>query len=70
MRGKMQTRSWDQDGQTKYMTEIVVQGFGGEIQMLDSKGSGDSYSTPPKHGTAQTADAGFHNKDLDDEIPF
>lgn len=31
--GKLQTRSWDQDGVTRYMTEIVID----EMQMLGSK---------------------------------
>ena len=38
--GKLQTRKWqDQQGQDRYATEIVVQGFGGTMQMLDSKQS-------------------------------
>lgn len=37
--GKLQTRKWqDQQGQDKYTTEIVVDGFGGQMQMLDSRG--------------------------------
>ncbi len=33
--GKLQTRKWqDQNGQDRYSTEIVVQGFGGVMQML------------------------------------
>jgi single-strand DNA-binding protein len=34
--GKLQTRSWDKDGQKHYMTEVVVLGF----QMLGRKGEG------------------------------
>lgn len=38
--GKLQTRKWqDQQGQDRYTTEIVVQGFGGTMQILDSKQS-------------------------------
>ena len=32
--GKLQTRSWDQDGVKKYMTEIVIN----QMQMLGGKG--------------------------------
>ena len=43
--GKIQTRSWEKDGVTKYSTEIVAQ----EMKMLDSrqanKGQLDSEST-------------------------
>ena len=36
--GQLQTRKWQdqQSGQEKYITEIVVQGFGGVMQMLNS----------------------------------
>ena len=34
--GQLQTRKWqNQQGQDQYTTEIVVQGFGGVLQMLD-----------------------------------
>ena len=35
--GAIQTRSWDKDGETRYSTEIVMQKFRGELQILDSK---------------------------------
>lgn len=36
--GSMQTRKWtDKDGADKYTTEVVVQGFGGELILLDGK---------------------------------
>lgn len=39
--GKLQTRKWtNQQGQDQYTTEIVLQGFNGAMQMLDSKPSG------------------------------
>jgi single-strand DNA-binding protein len=36
--GRLQTRTWDKDGQKHYTTEIVVQNF----QMLGRKGEGGS----------------------------
>ena len=37
--GKLQTRKWqDQQGNDKYTTEIVVDGFSGQMQMLGSNG--------------------------------
>ena len=57
--GKMQTRKWeDKSGTTKYMTEIVLQGFD-ELIMLGGKG--DKQETP-----AQGNDDGFDDSD----IPF
>ncbi len=39
--GSLQTRKWtDQGGAEKYTTEVVLQGFGGELTMLDGKGGG------------------------------
>ena len=36
--GKLQTRKWqDKQGQDRYSTEIVVDGFNGVLQMLGSK---------------------------------
>lgn len=40
--GQLQTRKWqDQSGNDRYTTEIVLQKFRGELQMLDTKGQGD-----------------------------
>lgn len=40
--GQLQTRKWqDQNGQERYTTEIVLQKFRGELQMLDARGQGD-----------------------------
>ncbi len=65
--GQLQTRKWqDQSGADKYSTEIVLQGFGGTLTMLDgpsgggsqdSGGQGSGYGAPP-------------DRDLDSEIPF
>ncbi len=41
--GALQTRKWqNQQGQDQYTTEVVVQGFNGTMQMLDSRGAGQS----------------------------
>jgi single-strand DNA-binding protein len=37
--GQLQTREWeDQQGQKRYSTEVVVQGFNGQLTMLDGRG--------------------------------
>jgi len=39
--GQLQTRKWqDQNGQDRYSTEIVLQGIGGTLTMLDGRGEG------------------------------
>ena len=41
--GQLQTRKWqDQSGQDKYSTEVVLQGYGGTLTMLDGRDGGDS----------------------------
>lgn len=74
--GSLQTRKWqDQQGQDRYTTEVVLQKFRGEMQMLDSAGSNDDR----ERGQAQArsnAKAGSYGQasggreELDDEIPF
>ncbi|GGD88772.1 hypothetical protein GCM10011390_04410 [Aureimonas endophytica] len=42
--GQLQTRSWeDQQGQKRYTTEVVLQRFRGELQMLGGRGEGGDY---------------------------
>ncbi|HGG05147.1 MAG TPA: single-stranded DNA-binding protein [Aliiroseovarius sp.] len=41
--GQLQTRKWqDQSGNDRYSTEVVLQGFGGTLVMLDGRSGGDS----------------------------
>ena len=45
--GQLQTRSWEgQDGQTRYMTEVVAR----DMQMLDSRGGGGGFGGPDEGG--------------------
>jgi len=78
--GSLQTRKWqDRDGNDKYTTEVVLQGFGGTLIMLDSRGSGGGggYNQDPGYsqggGGSRSASAqeGPSEKfDMDDDIPF
>ena len=50
--GTLQTRKWqNQQGQDQYTTEVVVQGFGGTMQMLDGKPQGQQ--SPQQQGGYQ-----------------
>ncbi|MBB1292531.1 MULTISPECIES: single-stranded DNA-binding protein [unclassified Pseudoalteromonas] len=52
--GKLQTRKWtDQQGQEKFTTEIVVDGFTGQMQMLGARG-GDQQSGGYQGGQQQS----------------
>jgi len=64
--GRLQTRKWtDNSGNDKYITEVVLKGYGGTLVLLD--GSNASADKP-------RLDVGGYNKNvvpgLDDEIPF
>ncbi|MBO9473342.1 MULTISPECIES: single-stranded DNA-binding protein [unclassified Shimia] len=40
--GQLQTRKWqDQSGQDRYSTEVVLQGFGSTLTMLDGRSGGE-----------------------------
>ena len=58
--GKFQTRKWqDQSGADRYSTEVVVDGFSGQMQMLDAKPEGGqnpvSQQAPQQAPQAQRA---------------
>jgi single-strand DNA-binding protein len=60
--GRLQTRSWEQDGQTRYKTEIVAH----ELILLDPRPSGNgSEPTVPQRDWAPAGSGGE-----DDSLPF
>lgn len=82
--GQLQTRQWeDQSGQKRYTTEIVLQRYRGELQMLDTRGSGggaedrsgrgsDFGSSGPMEKVESGGQSGGESlkDEIDDEIPF
>ena len=72
--GRLQTRSWEQDGVKRYSTEVVAN----EMQMLDSRGSASQdfsgsqiAAEPAAQSSQQQAAAPPQNFDnFDDDIPF
>jgi single-strand DNA-binding protein len=49
--GQLQTRKWqDQSGQERYTTEVVVQGFSGNLTMLDGARNGAAASAGLQEG--------------------
>ncbi len=58
--GSLQTRKWqDRDGNDKYTTEVVLQGFGGTLIMLDSRGSGGGSGAGSGSGGGYNQDPGY-----------
>ncbi len=53
--GALQTRKWqDQSGQDRYSTEVVLQGFRGELTLLDRAGSAGGGSSGGDFGADDT----------------
>ena len=49
--GALQTRKWQgQDGQDRYSTEVVLQGFNGNLTMLDGRSGGMSEGGQSDYG--------------------
>ena len=54
--GQLQTRKWqDQSGADRYTTEVVLQRFRGELQLLDSRGGGEGRDSFPEEGAPRSA---------------
>jgi len=81
--GQLQTRKWEKDGVERYTTEIVLQGFGGQLILLGDAGSGSGGNRPPPpsepsagrasngYGAAKGKDAQASKEpEFTDEIPF
>ncbi len=61
--GQLQTRKWqDRDGNDRYSTEVVMQGFRGQLVMLDGKSDGGSQQASQPQPTGLDP--------LEDSIPF
>ncbi len=85
--GSLQTRKWqDQSGNDRYSTEVVLQGFGSTLVMLDGRGEGGGGNQGGSYGGDQSSggysgggqssggSGGYGGpsagNDMDDEIPF
>lgn len=77
--GKIQTRKWtDQQGIDRFSTEIVLNGFGAELVLLDKAEGGGNRPPPPespdeygRSSSRQSAgSAGAGSGGMDEDIPF
>ncbi|MDG1119403.1 MAG: single-stranded DNA-binding protein [SAR86 cluster bacterium] len=65
--GQLQTRKWEQDGQTRYTTEVV----GRDMQFLDSRGGSSSDSSSYEDTSQDTGSQNLPDSGItDDDIPF
>lgn len=69
LEGQLQTRKWqDQQGQDRYTTEVVLQKFRGELQMLDGRGEGGGGQVGYDRG-GNNQSAGGRNSDFGQSGP-
>ena len=69
--GQLQTRKWqDQNGNDRYSTEVVLQGFNSTLQMLDSRGGGGGGGDYGSSSGSIDDRSGGQSFELDDDIPF
>lgn len=69
--GQLQTRKWqDQNGNDKYTTEVVLQGFNGTLTMLDSRNDDAGSTSSGKNDYKEQSQGGGAPMGLEDEIPF
>ncbi len=74
--GQLQTRKWtNKEGVEQYSTEVVLQGYNGNLTMLDGKrdgaaagGGDDGFNQDRNYGAPKRAPVA--EAELDDEIPF
>ena len=65
--GQLQTRKWEQEGQTRYTTEIIAR----DMQFLDSRGSSNTSSTQKSSEMNDQSVADVPDSAIDDDdIPF
>ena len=64
--GQLQTRKWEQEGQTRYTTEIIAR----DIQFLDSRGSANTLNQEGAATKEEPAPDVPESGIDDDDIPF
>ncbi len=65
--GSLQTRNWtDQNGQKRYITEVVAE----EAQFVEKKGDGAAAGATPAPYGASPKDVAFEEMSTDDDLPF
>ncbi|WP_336171676.1 single-stranded DNA-binding protein [Ensifer sp. MJa1] len=81
--GQLHTRKWqDSNGNDRYSTEVVLQGFNSVLTMLDGRREGSGYrpggdgagdydlDSDRAAGRSSSQSSQSFSRDLDDDIPF
>ncbi|MCA9363726.1 single-stranded DNA-binding protein [Candidatus Kaiserbacteria bacterium] len=69
--GRLQTRSWEKDGQKQYRTEIIADRVQFGVRVGSSAPNGDAPATAPKDAAPQDGAPEYPEEDINPEdIPF
>ena len=73
--GELQTRKWaDQDGNDRYTTEVILQGYNSNLTLLDSRNNNTNQSSEttqePSVFDANTESETNDSEDPEEDIPF
>ena len=72
--GELQTRKWqDQDGNDKYTTEVILQGYNSNLTLLDSRNNTNQSSEITQEPSVSDENIGSQTSDSEDteeDIPF
>lgn len=66
LEGRLQTRSWEKDGQKRYTTEIVAE----TLTMLDGRSDSERPSEPPPPTDMDMPSSGSSSAVDEDDLPF
>ena len=64
--GKLQTRSWEKDGVTRYTTEVLVS----NLVMLNTKRDGERSSSAPSSSPSYSTTPATPGSGATDDLPF
>tara|TARA_B100001123_G_scaffold431034_1_gene551891 strand:- start:647 stop:1120 length:474 start_codon:yes stop_codon:yes gene_type:complete len=78
LEGELQTRKWqDQNGNDRYTTEVILQGYNCNLTLLGSSGSSNQQSNSIENQSnidenieSNTNKSKIESNDLEDDIPF
>ena len=68
--GQLRTRSWDQNGEKKYTTEVVVSQFNSTLQMLNKVSAAEPIQEEAEEKPPQEKITPVAKDDFEDDIPF
>tara|TARA_Y100000590_G_scaffold343868_1_gene393085 strand:- start:3625 stop:4077 length:453 start_codon:yes stop_codon:yes gene_type:complete len=69
--GELQTRKWqDQEGKDRYTTEVILQGYGCTLTLLDSRNNNQSQTIQDQSSNEVNESLSTDSNDLEEDIPF